>query len=281
MDQLNLRAWEGRTELTFGGVSTQQAAMIAAALDTHNAHAVLERGDLPALWHWCAFPPIVPTADLALDGHPALGAFLPPVKLNRRMWASGEVTFRSSVEVDDPLERRSSIRAISEKSGSTGPMVFVTVDHAIYGPRGLAIEEQQNIVYLNIPEVYTPPQKRPMPSDAVISDKVDVNSALLFRYSALTFNAHRVHYDLPYTQKVEKYPHLVVHGPLQATLLIDFATRRRGRAPRKFSYRGVHPMFADAALDLCAVEDGQDLELFAGQSGHQGMQATAIWEDGS
>ncbi|MDP4992590.1 MAG: MaoC family dehydratase N-terminal domain-containing protein, partial [Marivita lacus] len=233
---------------------------------------------LPPLWHWCAFPLSTPNDKLGKDGHPRETDLLPPVRLDRRMWAGGALKFYGpALKIGDPLERRSSIRSVTEKDGSSGPMVFVTVDHAIYGPAGLAIEERQDIVYLEIPKTYTPPSKKPLPVQAV--EQIDTTEALLFRYSAVTFNAHRIHYDLPYTREVEKYPGLVVHGPLQATLLMRAAIRERGRTPKYFDFRGVHPMFAGAPCEIAFAAEDAVLSLWTGQDGHQCMQATAIWAD--
>ena len=163
-------------------------------------------------------------------------------------------------------------------------MVFVTVDHKLYGEQGLAIEERQDIVYLDIPDTFRPPQKQPRPEAPVLHRQVRMSEALLFRYSAITFNAHRIHYDLPYAQQVEHYPGLVIHGPLQASWLIEAARTHRGRNPRHFEFRGVHPMLLvpgeSPEIDIMATEDECGaLSLFTGQAGHQCMQATAIWEE--
>nr|MDJ0820719.1 acyl dehydratase [Paracoccaceae bacterium] len=157
---------------------------------------------------------------------------------------------------------------------------FVTVQHQIAGESGLAIEERQDIVYLPMPTTFKAPKPRPVPDRPVIDDTVPMSEALLFRYSACTFNAHRIHYDLPYAQEVEKYPGLVVHGPLQATLLAAAATAYLGRMPSRFDFRGVHPMFHDHDLRIVGVEtqDGLDLCTAKGDA-HQGMSARATWED--
>ncbi|MEO0939889.1 MAG: MaoC family dehydratase N-terminal domain-containing protein [Pseudomonadota bacterium] len=233
---------------------------------------------LPPLVHWCAFPPAVHMSELQADGHPMVGGFLPPVPLRRRMWAGGTLKFGRAIRVGEPLERRSSIRSVTTKEGRSGPMVFVTVDHAIYGNHGLAVTEQQDIVYLEIPDSYTPPKKLPMPDTPLATRTVDPTETLLFRYSALTFNAHRIHYDQTYTREVEHYPGLVVHGPLQASLLMQHAIAVKGRAPDQFHFRGVHPLFAGTPMDVVAFEDAAGLTLYTGAEGHQGMQAGAIWE---
>jgi len=296
MDQVNLAAWAGKQDVASGRVDITMAAMLAATLDHGAAPA---QGDiLPQLWHWCAILPTVPNAALAGDGHPALGGFLPPVPLERRMWAGGALTFHAPLHVGEVITRHSCIRAVSEKEGAAGPMVFVTVDHEIHGAAGLAITERQDIVYLAIPDTFTPPRKQPLPEGDDYREDVKVNEALLFRYSACTFNAHRIHFDLPYAQQVEHYPGLVVHGPLQATRLIAGAARTQGRVPDQFTFRGVHPLFHDDGLQLRGAwegtrqEGGQQsardggqgcaqgcaLRLWAGaRAGHQTMQASATW----
>lgn len=274
MDKLNVEAWVGRGTLTIGSVSESQARQISATLD--QGEAPREGEDLPPLWHWCAFANAVDTASLGRDGHARGTELLPPVQLARRMWASGSLSFHHPLRVGETIERRSRVYSVVEKASASGPMVFVTLSHQIWNSEGLAIEEMQDIVYLDIPEVFLPPAKRPM--HPVIVDKKQMHEALLFRYSALTFNAHRIHYDLPYTQQVEKYPNLVVHGPLQATLLMNAATKFKGRKPISFDFRGLHPMFSGQSCDIAMAENEDGLELWTGQNGHQCMRAHAVWE---
>src|SRR6056297_2480319 len=282
MDQLNVVAWEGRTEAMAGCISEAQAAQIHATLGDANAAAPRTGDPLPPLWHWCAFTPTVPMGELARDGHPVLGDFLPPVRLERRMWASGALSFGAPLRVGERLTKRSFIRSVVEKEGKTGPMVLVSVDHRIYGEQGLAIEERQDIVYLDIPDRFRPPAARPLPERPALHKQIRLSEALLFRYSALTFNAHRIHYDLPYAQQVEHYPGLVVHGPMQATWLVQAACQVRGRRPAFFDFRAVHPMLLTGSreAEIMAVEEEDGaLRLMSGQEGHQCMQATAIWEE--
>jgi 3-methylfumaryl-CoA hydratase len=235
---------------------------------------------MPPLWHWVAFPEFVPMAELGSDGHPALGRFLPPLPYARRMWAGGKLTWTGTLIVGEALRRRSEILAITEKEGSTGPMVFVRVGHDIEGAVG-RIREEQDIVYLDIPDRFRPPKAIPAPRAADFDETVPMTEARLFRYSAATFNAHRIHYDLPYAREIEKYPALVVHGPMQATLLIEAACRHVGHAPRRFRFKGVHPMFHDQDLRLIGtrVPGEAAVELCtAAASGHQGMQARMEWD---
>jgi 3-methylfumaryl-CoA hydratase len=217
---------------------------------------------------------------LGEDGHPRLGDFMPPVRLNRRMWAGGTVEFVAPLRVGEALKRRTRIANIVEKSGATGDIVIVSLDHEIHGENGIGVMERQDIVYLQIPDSYVPPKKQIPAENPDVSADVCVTTPLLFRYSAITFNAHRIHYDLPYTQQVEQYPDLVVHGPMQAQLLMNLATQHRGCAPKLFSYRGVHPLFAGDKLRTVAVKAKPSewkLSCVANET-HNTMQANAIWE---
>ncbi len=283
MNQVNLTAWENRTETWSGGVSVQVARMAQATFGVSGAPIDFGQ-ELPPLWHWFGFLPKTPTTELGRDGHPQLGEFLPALHLERRMWASGKLSFHKPLHVGEALERVSTIQSIVEKNGVAGRMVFVTVDHMISGENGLAISERQDIVYLAIPDRYAPPRKQDVISQADFEEDFETTPTLLFRYSALTFNAHRIHYDLPYAQTVEHYPGLVVHGPLQATLLINAATRHAGRVPDHFSFRGVHPVFAGEELRVMGQQNDNDtMKLCTAATGngaaYQGMQAKAAWEE--
>jgi 3-methylfumaryl-CoA hydratase len=279
MDKINLSAWINRCEIVTGDVSSMGARTAHAVLGAPQSEAPREGDTLPQLWHWFGFPPTASMDALGADGHPKLGGLMPPVRLNRRMWAGGALEFLAPLHVGERLTRETRIANVVEKSGAAGDMVFVTLEHDISGEGGLAVREQQDIVYLQIPDSFRALKAVPAPlSD--LSEQVKITTPLLFRYSAITFNAHRIHYDLPYTQEVEHYPDLVVHGPLQANLLMDLATRHRGRAPAMFSFRGVHPVFASDAVELAATKTSDaewSLCTIAGGT-HQGMQASAIWE---
>lgn len=282
VSDLDFSGWIGRRETQGGCIAAAHAAQIHATLGRAGAAAPIAGEVMSPLWHWCAFVPTVPTRELGRDGHPRLGGFLPPVPLQRRMWASADLRFRQPLHVGETLTRHSVIRSVEEKAGASGPMVLVTMAHELHGADGLALEEVQNIVYLDIPDTYSPPRKRPMPETPLLHDTVEASEVLLFRFSALTFNAHRIHIDLPYASEVERYPGLVVHGPLQAIWLIQAAHRARGTWPDGFSFRGVHPMLLvrgeSPQIDIMAEpqEDG-GLVLHAGQAGHQCTRATATW----
>ncbi len=279
---VDLAQWIGRTETTRGAVPPSVARTIHVTLARPGQPCPQAGEAMPALWHWYAFPPAVAMDGLGEDGHPALGGFLPPVPYERRMWASGKLTFLDDLRVGEEIEKRSTITAIDEKTGSTGGMVFVVVEHELHSARGLAVRESQSVVYLPIAPEFTPPPKTPGPTEGLAFDVPQtVSTALLFRYSAITFNAHRIHYDLPYAREVEHYPGLVVHGPLQANLLMAEATTWKGRRPDRFAFRGVHPMFHDSDMHLRATRTGAGgLEMCTvAAAGHMGTKATAEWED--
>ena len=281
MDGARLQDWEGRTQEVADRAHPTPVRALAATLD---APAAAEEGvALPELWHWLYFLPTVPMAEIALDGHPKRGGFLPPVPLDRRMWAGGRLTFHRPLRVGEAIRQRSTILKVAEKEGRAGRMVFVTVRHETSGEAGgLAVEEEQDIVYVAMPERFVPPEPVAPPPDPAWSEEVAVDTVLLFRFSALTFNAHRIHYDLPYATEVEKYPGLVVHGPLQAMLLMEAATRRDpGRRPARFAFRGVRPLFHFEALRRVAHprgDGGLDLRTVNGD-GAVAMQAALHWAE--
>jgi 3-methylfumaryl-CoA hydratase len=283
-DLPDFAAWVGRTQEEEDSVSAHRAAMLAATLDLDSAarrgRGIGEGGPLPALWHWVAFLPDAPMAALDTDGHPRRGGFLPPVPLERRMWAGSRLSFRGGIRIGETIHRRSEILRVSAKTGSTGRMVFVTVGHRLSTGRGLAIEEEQDIVYMAMPERFTPPPAVAAPAEPAWEETVPIDTARLFRFSAATFNAHRIHYDLAYATGVEKYPGLVVHGPLQAILLIEAAQRRHdGAPPAAFRFRGVRPLFHFDALRLLgSAPEGAEQELAtATGEGAVCMQARIIW----
>ena len=233
----------GRTQTHDDEVSPRLLRGLAATL------GVPEPGTLPPLWHWMLFQDWVLASGLGPDGHPERGGFLPPVHdLPRRMWAGGAVSVHAPLRPRDPVRRTSMIEAVTEKQGGSGRLVFVTVRHRIEGPAGLAVEEQQDIVYRGADgaAVKPAPPADPAPAGAIRAEVLP-DPVLLFRYSALTGNGHRIHYDTDYVRGVEGYPGLVVHGPLQATWLAGLLG---GRALRQFRFRGRRPAFHGAPLAL-------------------------------
>jgi len=231
--------------------------------------------------HWCLCTPDAATAALGPDGHPmGSGGFLPQSPLPRRMWASSDVTFHAPIAVDAAIDRVSTVLDSVEKNGGSGPLLFVTVGHETRTDGELAVSEKQTIVYraAPVPGAVPPPSPPPAPSETWDWQREIVpGTALLFRYSALTFNSHRIHYDLPYATNDEGYPGLVVHGPLLASLLLDLADRELGRDQlASFSFRAAAPAFADSPLTLLGRRDGDSLALrVRAAAGHDHMTATA------
>jgi 3-methylfumaryl-CoA hydratase len=268
---VDLQDWVGRTE-TAEDILTPRLA--------REFNATLDREDASLLGiHWCLAPPAAPSATLGADGHPARGGFLPPVALPRRMWAGGAVTFHDDLRVGDPITRHSRIASVTMKQGRTGVLCFVDVDHEIHTPRGLAITERQDIVYraaASAPADNGNPPGHNIGATPKWRQPMQVTPVLLFRYSALTFNGHRIHYDLPYATQVEHYPGLVVHGPLQATLLLNFAAQRAEKPPRRFTFRGLSPLIDSDPFTLNARPIDGGLELWAQtETGRRTMQALA------
>jgi 3-methylfumaryl-CoA hydratase len=279
LDIDHLRTWIGRTDQASDVVSAQLVKGLRATLFLDIGTP--EAGDAaPFTTHWCLAQPVAPADRLGTDGHPARGGFLPPVPLPRRMWAGGQCEFIDTLRVGDAVTRTSKILDVTLKTGSTGALCFVNVEHLITTPRGLAIRERQDIVYRDMPTSMAPPA--PAPKDvpaAKFSEKHYADPVLLFRYSALTFNGHRIHYDRDYVTKVEFYPGLVFHGPMQAALMVELAAKLHGgKAPIKFSYRGVQPLFDGAEFSVNANETADGLELWtANDKGAPTMKATASW----
>lgn len=212
------------------------------------------------LSHWCLFQDWVRHSELGPDGHPARGAFLPPIHdLPRRMWAGGRVTLHAPLRPGLRLRRLTTIRTITEKRGGSGRLVFVSLHHRITAAGEVLLEEEQDIVYrgLDAPAVKAAPPAPPPPEGA-FARTLTPDPVLLFRYSALTGNGHRIHYDLDYARNVEGYPGLIVHGPLQASLLADLLLRHLGTRPPRLvlSFRGVRPAFHGRPLTLLGWREG-------------------------
>lgn len=272
-----LQEWIGRSWEAEDIVTPRIVASFEATLGAH----VARLDEAPPGLHWCLTPDIADARELGPDGHPAKGGFLPPVPLPRRMWAGSDVRFLAPIHSGDTIRRRSTVRAIEEKQGRSGRLAFVTVLHEIANVAGPVIEEDQIIVYREPETGAPPPPAQPAgPRPATPYERtVDVDPVLLFRYSALTFNGHRIHYDAPYAKGVEHYSGLVIHGPLQATLLLNFAAVIAGRAPRRFSFRGVRPATGPQTLLLGGTlhgKDEMDMEVRS-SDGQVTVKATAQW----
>jgi 3-methylfumaryl-CoA hydratase len=256
-DPQTLRQWLGRSELRVDRVNGGAVAAMAATLDRDDPEP--EAGaEVPPLWHWIFFTPRDRQGDLGADGHAQRGGFLPPVPLPRRMWAGGRLDFQRPLQIGDRIERRSRIADIRFREGHSGPLTFVTVHHEISGPQGLAIVEEHDIVYRDASRPNAlGPAPQAAPTGESFSREFAADPVLLFRYSALTFNGHRIHYDRKYATEVEGYPGLLVHGPLVATLLLELLRRQAPHARvRRFSFKAVGPLFDIHRFTLCGRPDG-------------------------
>lgn len=265
IDMDHLRMWIGArdeaADVVTAGLSERFAATFAGLLPDRTA--------APLGIHWCLAPTAAPAGALGDDGHPKRGGFLPPVPLQRRMWAGGEVTFLAPIETGDQVVRRSRIADVAHKSGRTGELVFVAVEHELSTTRGVAIRERQDLVYREAADGQAAPIPAPSPVRiAEFSETVACDSVMLFRYSALTFNGHRIHYDRAYAANVEHYAGLVVHSPLQATCLMNFAARLDAeRRLHKVTYRGVSPLVEGSfTLNASRAANGFDLWTTDGES---------------
>ncbi len=273
----DLKQWVGKTETLEDHVTLAPMAALAATLGRDDPPPRLG-DDLAPCWHWLYFLPVHPLATIATDGHPKRGGFLPPVALPRRMWGGSRLSFMHPLRAGSTVTRTSRIADISAKQGRSGPLVFVRVHHELSDAQGLAIVEDHDIVYREMPLVgETPPQAPAARTDEQFSRRITPDPVLLFRYSALTFNGHRIHYDRPYAMGEEAYPGLVVHGPLIATLLIDQLRRQYPTAQVKtFEFKAISPLFDTAHFDICGRLDGDLATLWArGPQGQLAIQATA------
>jgi 3-methylfumaryl-CoA hydratase len=271
-------AWLGRTEVRDETLAAAPLASMSATLDRDDPPPVAGT-EVPPLWHWGYFTPLARESEIGPDGHATRGGFLPPVTPPRRMWAGGRLTFDAPLAVGDAVTRTSRIASIDAKSGRSGTLVFVAVHHDYLTVRGRAIHEEHDIVFRDAPapgaSAPAPPRGR---EDEDYAREIAPDPVLLFRYSAITFNGHRIHYDREYATKVEGYPGLVVHGPLIATLLVDLLRRERPTARlRQFDFRAVSPLFDVHRFRVCGRDEGGGRHALWARS-HEGalaMQATA------
>ncbi len=279
---MNLREWIGNTETVADVATATPYAALSATLD--RAHERPPVGTpLPALWHWLYFLPLYAQSEVGPDGHALRGEFLPPVPLPRRMWAGSQLEFHRPLRIGDSLKRVSTIQDVSEKTGRTGSLVFVKVRHEIrrQDESEIALTEFHDIVYREAAkpgDVAPPPVAAP--AHAAWERRWVPDDVLLFRYSALTFNGHRIHYDRRYVTEVEGYPGLIVHGPLLATLLLDLLRQRLPDAVvARYEFRAIRPTFDINHFFVCGEPqaDGKTFHLWA--KDHEGwltMDATAV-----
>ena len=277
----DLADWIGRSEVVHDMATPTPYAALSATLDWP-AERPPAGTPLPPLWHWLYFLPLYPQSEIGADGHARRGGFLPPVPLPRRMWAGSDFEFHSPLQVGDQLERTSTIADVKEKSGRTGSLIFVKVRHELRrnGSFEVALTEHHNIVYraAAAPDDVAPPPQ-PAPASGAWERHIVPDDVLLFRYSALTFNGHRIHYDRKYVTEVEGYPGLIVHGPLIATLLMDLLRREAPDARvRRFEFKAVRPTFDIHPFSVHGepAADGKSVRLWGrDHEGYLTMDATA------
>jgi 3-methylfumaryl-CoA hydratase len=272
------REWIGRIEEREDRVAPAPLVSLAALLDRDDA-APREGDAAPPLAHWLYFLPAYRQSQAGPDGHAARGEFLPPVPLPRRMWAGSRLEFVKPLRVGSRVRRVSRIEDVVPKQGRSGALVFVSVRHEVSDEAGVVLSDEHDIVYRG--EAAGPPPATPAPAGAAWQREIHPDPLLLFRYSAITFNGHRIHYDQPYATRVEGYPGLVVHGPLIATLLVDLLRRNRPDAElRTFTFRALRPLFDTANFLTCGLPDGakRSARLWTRDGeGAMTMDATATW----
>lgn len=280
IDLTYLKQWEQKSDAVSDTVTAWPIAALAATLD-NDALITRTPKNLPPCWHWLFCLPATPQSELGPDGHPARGGFLPPVPLPRRMWAGSRLSFLSPVKVGSEITRKSTVVSVDTKQGRTGPLVFVLARHEIWAGDTMAIVEEHDIVYRDMPAPdAAAPKSVACPADATWERTITPTDTLLFRYSALTFNGHRIHYSRDYVTEVEGYPGLVVHGPLIATLLLDLIARKcPGATVTSFSFRAVSPLFEIHPFYVCGkpVNGTNEITLWArNHEGHLAMEARAV-----
>lgn len=277
--RVDLTQWVGREERRADRIDQRVAQALAATLDL-DPDSLEEGAELPPLWHWVYFTPSARHSEIGADGHPKRGGFLPPVDLPNRMWAGGRVSFEQPLRVGEAVSRVSRILRCERKTGRNGELVFVTVEHTVSGARGVCLVEEQDIVYRQ------PAAKGAALAGAVVEGcaefrrPIHPDPVLLFRYSALTFNAHRIHYDQPYATLEEGYPGLVVHGPLAATLLLEaFRATHPAKRIRRFAFRAVGPLFDTSDFDVCGQLTGPgSAALWTDCDGRLAMKAEVTFD---
>jgi 3-methylfumaryl-CoA hydratase len=273
-----LRSWIGRSETRGDLIGAAPLVALSALLDHDDAPPRV--GDaVPPLAHWLYFLPAYRQSEVGPDGHALKGEFLPPVPLPRRMWAGSRLEFIRPLTVGSEASRVSTIKDVAMKEGRSGPLVFVTVRHEVRDSEGLVLTDEHDIVYRG--EETLKAKDTPAPAEEQWRREIRPDPVLLFRYSAVTFNSHRIHYDHPYATKVEGYPGLVVHGPLIATLLVDLLRRNLPEATlRTFRFRALKPLFDTADFSTCGLPDARGHAAKLWTRDHAGavtMQADATW----
>lgn len=275
----NWADWVGRYQEADDILDLNRARGLQATLD--DPQAVLEPGDpLPPLWHWAYFWTLARSEALGPDGHAARGGFLPPIDLPRRMWAGSRVEFPRPLLLGSAVTRRSTIKSVTEKAGRSGRLAFVTVEHILSDDTGPCVVEEHDIVYrAAAAKGAALPPGEAAPVSADWTQPVEPDPVLLFRYSALTFNGHRIHYDHPYTTQDEGYPGLIVHGPLLATLMVGLVRRELPEARvSRFAFRALRPIFDLRPFTVCGSPQDRRADLWVTDpDGFLAMQGETSW----
>jgi 3-methylfumaryl-CoA hydratase len=279
-DLNQFRSWVGRKESAEDETTAWPVKAMTAALDRDEPTP--RRGEpIPLGWHWFYFLDARRHSEIGPDGHPQRGGFLPPIPLPRRMWAGGRMQFRRPLRMGEAVRRESEIVSIEPKQGRSGSLVFLTARHTIFGSGEVAAIDEHDIVFREAARPgEAPAAGKPAPQSAAWRRSLRADPVLLFRFSALTFNGHRIHYDLPYATGEEHYPALVVHGPLQATLLLDLCRRRSARPVARFDYRAMSPLFHTETFTINGepAADGTSAEVWtASEKGTVAMAGTVTF----
>jgi 3-methylfumaryl-CoA hydratase len=274
----NFTGWIGKTRITTDTISTGQLAKIAATFD-RPAPSTDPGQTLPPGWHWAYFAEITPLSGIGRDGHQALGEFLPPITLPRRMWASGDLRITKPLSIGETVEKTSTILSVEEKMGRSGKLVFVRVGHDFSGNMGADMHEEHQIVYRDAPAPNAPAPTPLIPSHTPdVSHTLSASTVQLFRYSAITFNSHRIHYDVDFCRDQEGYDGLIIHGPLTATLLMDLAQKQApGKQLKTFTFRAISPLthIHEFSIHATNAENGQVSVWASNHHGELAMTAEA------
>ena len=277
-----LQAWQGRAETMADEITIAPMRAMAATLDRDDSPPG-PGSQVPPLWHWLYFLPRTRLTDLRPDGNtPIQSTLTPPIPLPRRMWAGGRFEWHRPLCVGDRVRRVSSVKSVTRKTGRSGELVFLVLKHELHGEAGHLMTEEQNFVYRPAAAPDDAPSAPVLAElSAPWSREIVPQATLLFRYSALIFNGHRIHYDHPYATRVEGYPGLVVHGPLIATLLVDLLRREvPGATLKTYAFRALRPLFDTANFFTCGVPDEpkRSARLWTRDAeGAMTMDATATW----
>ena len=277
---MNYDEWIGKSKDQNDSMAPEQLQRFEALMD-RDPGVVSAGSELTPCSHWIYFTPMHKQSEIGEDGHAIKGGFLPPVDLPNRMWAGGNLKFKKPLKTSIPADRRSTIVKIDEKDGASGKLCFITVRHQISTSGSLAVDEEQQVVYREATEEGAHPVRtKPMDIDFDWKKNRKLSSVQLFRYSALTYNAHRIHYDQPFATRREGYPNLVVHSPFLLTLMMDlFKTETDGKVIEEIEYQSVGPIFLDEEITITSKDvDNFKAEMRAlGPDNKMAMKATVKW----